>query len=79
MVRVLRENIIGNWENAGYKYFLLFPQSFQTPHFIEFLKLGNSMAKDKQEILLLSAGLILKVVDLSLTLYHTIPTFNYPK
>ena len=34
------ENIVGNGENAGYQYFLLFPQCFQKASFTEVLKVG---------------------------------------
>ena len=32
------ENIVGKGENAGYQYFLLFPQYFQRAFFSESLK-----------------------------------------
>ena len=34
------ENIVGKGENAGYPYFLLFPQCFQKLSFPEVLKVG---------------------------------------
>ena len=34
------ENIVGKGENAGYLYFLLFPQCFQNASFSELLKVG---------------------------------------
>ena len=34
------ENILGKGENAGYQYFLLFPQCFQKASFTGSLKVG---------------------------------------
>ena len=34
------ENVVGKGENAGYKYFLLFPQCFQKASFSGLLKVG---------------------------------------
>ena len=35
------ENIVENWENAGYQHFLLSPQCFQKASFTEVLKVGT--------------------------------------
>ena len=34
------ENIVGRWENAGYKHFLLFPQCFPIASFSGWLNVG---------------------------------------
>ena len=35
-----RKNIVGKGENAGYQYFLLFPQCFPKVAFLRLLKVG---------------------------------------
>ena len=39
------ENIVGKWENAGYQYFLLFPQCFQKASFLGVIKSRNHVVK----------------------------------
>ena len=50
------ENIMGNRENAGNQYFLLFPKCFTMPSFLKSLKVGIVWGRVKQCFKILSDG-----------------------
>ena len=43
------ENIVGKGENAGYQYFLFFPQCFQMLSFDDVLKFGIVCLRDEHD------------------------------
>ena len=67
------KNIVGNEENAGYQYFLFFPQCFQKL-VIRVIKTGGCMAKAYEDYYTIIVNPI-KVTNLSLCSFPNKPCF----